>query len=262
MAQKIPEETVQTNEIIDRETAMDYSFPMRLHRFFVDADLSRSSLKITDPELLHQWSKVLRLQEEDRVTLCDGNAMEAIGTLQSIDHDHATVALASLTPVAAEPKKYVTLYCSILKRENFEWIVQKCIEIGVKVIVPIITARTIKTGLKIDRLRTIAKEAAEQSGRGIIPKISEPIDFISALSEAKNSTNIFFHTAADALPTPNPLPPTPYLNIWIGPEGGWTEKEVQEATNNGFHIASLGMLTLRAETAAVIGSYRAVEGIL
>ena len=88
----------------------------------------------------------------------------------------------------------MTLYCAVLKRENFEWVVQKCTELGIRAIIPIVTTRTVKTGLKMDRLRIIAKEAAEQSGRGIIPVINNPLEFDRALEEAKHQQNIFFHT--------------------------------------------------------------------
>lgn len=185
--------------------------------------------------------------------------MEAKGTVQSLDRDRATVALQSPTLVTAEPQRSVTLYCSILKRENFVWVVQKCTEVGVKAIIPIIAERTVKTGINMDRLRMIAKEAAEQSGRGIIPHIFEPMDFTAALLKAKNESipHIFYHRETSIAPFSNLQ--SPISGIWIGPEGGWTPEEVAEAENSSFQISSLGKLTLRAETAAIVGSYMAVN---
>src|SRR3990167_10729631 len=168
---------------------------MRLHRFFITVDLTVSPVRISDPDLLHQWMKVLRLQSGDRLILCDGKGMESEATLVSLEAAHAKLQLHGAHLVAAKSLRPVTLTCSVLKRENFEWVVQKCCEVGVKAIVPIVAVRTVKTGLKMDRLRAIAKEAAEQSGRGIIPDIAEPLTFDRALTEAKKyAQNIFFHT--------------------------------------------------------------------
>jgi 16S rRNA (uracil1498-N3)-methyltransferase len=226
---------------------------VRLHRFIVEGDLTGSIITVHDVALLKQWSKVLRLESHDRVILCDGKCTECEATLERIDHTHATLSLQSPRPVTAEPERCITLYCSVLKRENFEWVVQKCTEIGVKEIVPIIAERTVKTGLKVERLRLIAKEAAEQSGRGMIPKITEPMNFPSALLKAKNhASNVMFHTGTSGS---GQQKASNSLGLWIGPEGGWTEKELQEAQEQGFTMGSLGMLTLRAETAAVVGVF-------
>ncbi len=230
---------------------------MRLHRFIIDSDLSHSPLTISDEGVLHQWQKVLRLKTGDKVVLCDGKGMECEATVESLESKHARLQLQQASPVEAEPKCSVTLYCSVLKRENFEWVVQKCTELGVKKIVPIITERTVKTGLKMERLRIIAKEAAEQSGRGIIPEISEPMNFFSALKEGKNHLNIFYHTneaEAESLKLK-----AESSNVWIGPEGGWTEKEAQLAQEHGFQMGSLGKLVLRAETAAVVAVFQSLN---
>ncbi|OGJ58613.1 hypothetical protein A2881_02460 [Candidatus Peribacteria bacterium RIFCSPHIGHO2_01_FULL_55_13] len=231
---------------------------MRLHRFITALDLSQSNGIISDPDLLHQWTKVLRLHTGDTVVLCDGKGMEVKGTLRSLDRKHATVQLESQHPVGAEPDRSVTLYCAVLKRENFEWVVQKCTELGIKAIIPIVTTRTVKTGLKMERLRMIAREAAEQSGRGIVPVISEPMEFDRALEEGKNTRNLFFHTLTNQQTSKPANEQTP-LGIWVGPEGGWTEEEVMKAKDAGFAIASLGALTLRAETAAIIGCFTVLQ---
>jgi 16S rRNA (uracil1498-N3)-methyltransferase len=236
-----------------------YDICVRLHRFIIDVDLSRSSLTISDGGVLHQWQKVLRLKAQDTVILCDGKEMECEATLESIEAKHAQLKLEQAHPVTAEPTRHVTLYCSVLKRENFEWVVQKCTELGVKKIVPIIAERTVKTGLKMERLGMIAKEAAEQSGRGMIPVIAEPINFALALMQAKkNALNMFFHYSKISQPRNLRNPATfANFNIWIGPEGGWTEEDVRQAQEYGFQMCSLGMLVLRAETAAIAATFLA-----
>lgn len=235
---------------------------MRLHRFITTVNLSLPEIHIDDVDLLKQWTKVLRLKEKDRVILCDGKGKEAEATITEIGRSSVALQLDTPRAVTAEPDKDVTLYCAVLKRENFEWVVQKCTELGVKKIVPVITARTVKTGLKMERLRMIAKEAAEQSGRGVIPEISEPVEFAKALRNVRSHSNFFFHTAETSQPSQPPQPSQTSTGIWIGPEGGWTDEEGTMAQDHGCTIRSLGELTLRAETAAVIASFCGVQGVL
>ena len=147
----------------------------------------------------------------------------------------------------------------VLKKENFEWAVQKAVEVGVKEITPIITARTVKLGLNKDRLKKIIKEAAEQSGRGILPKLNEAIIFDEAIKSAKeNDLNLFFNIGGKNVQ--HSMSNISKIGIFIGPEGGWDEEEIKKAqSSNGFTIVGLGKTILRAETAAVIASYQTVN---
>jgi 16S rRNA (uracil1498-N3)-methyltransferase len=232
---------------------------MRLHRFFLQADLQKSPLDVDDPHLCHQLFKVLRLREGDHVLLLDGKGKEAEATLREISPMRARFSLHSVHEASAEPKKNVMLYCSILKRENFEWVIQKATEVGVREIIPILSSRTVKMGLKIERLGAIAKEAAEQSGRGIIPRIHPPQDFSEALKDApSNVSHFFFHPERSPLQRDESNGHSS-IGVWIGPEGGWTEKEVALAKEKGFSLVSLGSLALRAETAAAIACYLMVQ---
>jgi len=131
----------------------------------------------------------------------------------------------------------------------------------VKEIVPLLTERTIKTGLRIDRLDRIAREAAEQSGRGMIPVIHEPMSFEAALTaKPAERTDVFLHTGPAVLPWATAVREATAIGCHIGPEGGWTEKEANLAMQHGVILGSLGPLILRGETAAIIASYLAVRG--
>ena len=123
---------------------------------------------------------------------------------------------------------------------------------------------------KKERLEKIIKEAAEQSGRGVIPVLNETLDFKKALekesvkSANKNDLNIIFDSTGKPLfklstCEVNNLKKLARIGIFVGPEGGWTEKELALAKSKNFKIISLGKLTLRAETAAIIASYLAVN---
>ena len=227
---------------------------MRLHRFFVGAELKSGPQRIDDLGLIKQWKNVLRMQAGDHLIICDGRGHESDAVIKELTATAAVVQLENPRIVEAEPRRHVTLCASILKRENFEWVVMKATEIGVKEIIPVLAARTVKTGLKRERLESIAKEASEQCGRGIIPMIHQPMTLAEAMKQTSELKNIFFHLGnyADNLPTAD------RLAIWTGPEGGWTDDEAAIAQSSGHELRSLGKLALRAETAAVVGSFLAV----
>ena len=225
---------------------------MRLHRFMGNFDLSVDTLRVTDSELLSQWKNVLRLESGDMVILTDGRGMEAEATLDSIDKKAASLSISSRTKMHPEPKRAITLYASLLRRENFELIVQKATEIGAARVVPLITARTVKTGYNAARLEKILTEACEQSGRTHRPELSEPMAFESAIAECEPKETILFHVSqtiskADFTGAK--------ISLFIGPEGGFTNEEVLLAKNRGIPVRTLGTLTLRAETAAIAATF-------
>ena len=151
------------------------------------------------------------------------------------------------------------MYLAILKKDNFELAVQKATECGVSNIIPVITERTIKTGLNTERLEKIVKEASEQSGRSIVPKILETMELKEALQHGtKNEEKVIFHLVKENY---EPKKNVTTVSIFIGPEGGFTEKEINLAKESGYEVASLGDLTLRGETAAIVATYRATQGI-
>jgi len=231
---------------------------MRLNRFFVNENLKVGNIIVSDSDFINQAKNVLRLKAGDKLILCDGNSNEAIAEIVNLNKESAELKILESYKNKNEPEKHVVLYCSVLKKENFEWAVQKAVEIGVKEITPIITARTVKLGLNRERLEKIIKEAAEQSGRGILPKLNEAIDFDEALKSAKeNELSLFFQ--AGYPPLGHSMSKFEKIGIFVGPEGGWDEEEIKTAQINNFTFAGLSKTILRAETAAVIASYQTVN---
>ncbi|HPS21575.1 MAG TPA: RsmE family RNA methyltransferase [Candidatus Paceibacterota bacterium] len=226
---------------------------MKIHRFIdQNFDLNNKELEITG-EIAHQVIKVLKFEIGEKIELSDGKGAVGIGKVKNLSKNTVLVEIEKIEKL--EENKKTTLFCAVLKKENFELVVQKATECGIKKIVPIITDRTIKTGLKLDRLEKIAKEASEQSGRSIVPEISEPVSFEKSLELInKTDLNILFDISGEKFSEIN-LNDFEKINIFIGPEGGWTDNEIKKMKNLNFKIASLGKLTLRAETAAIVSSF-------
>ena len=230
---------------------------MRLRRFIVDADINTQKIRLTDPELVSQMKNVLRLSAGDRVSLADGKGKEALAQVATLSKGVAELAVEKVYENYNEANRNVILYCSLLKRENFELVVQKATEVGVKEIFPIVAERTVKLKIRMDRLSKIIKEAAEQSGRTIVPKLYEPISFSNGIRHAaKNNINLFFDVLGSPFQEQIPsLKRHRNVGVFIGPEGGWTDEELESAKENRVKIVSLGKLTMRSETAAIIASY-------
>ena len=234
---------------------------MKLHRFIGSFDLSQNRIESADPELVHQIADVLRLKAGEMCILGDGALHEALCEVAEISKKRVVFTAQEHRVNENEPKRSVILHCAMLKRENFEWAVQKAVETGVKEIVPIRTMRTVKLETKEDRIKKIIKEAAEQSGRGVVPLLRLPILFKEAISAARsNKLNIVFDRSGSDFHTLS-LPGDGLVGVFIGPEGGWHEDEVALAREHKFDVASLGPLTLRAETAAIVASYLATHEI-
>ena len=229
---------------------------MKIHRFIGEFKLKTGHIIISDAEIFNQMKNVLRLEAGETIILGDGKLNEGEAKIISFGKGSVEVEIMEVGKNTNEPSTDVILYCSILKKENFEWVVQKATELGIKEIVPVISKRTVKLNLRADRLEKIIREAAEQSGRGIVPKIHEPINFEDAVRDiSKDGGNLFFDISGVVISI---LKPNTYnlkpVSVWVGPEGGWDDTEIELARANKFTVVSLGKLTLRAETAAIVAS--------
>lgn len=225
---------------------------MRTIRFIGDFNLGKDEIYIEDERIYHHSTEVLRLKKGDFFVLGDGLGKEADVRIIEMNDKSLTVKVEEVRNNDNEPKKELTLFCSIVKRGNFEEIARMTTQIGVTRIVPMITKRTVKTGLKKDRLKKIIIESAEQSDRGVLPFLEEKVNFERAVNLIDSNDGDFILLHPDSGVDINDLKlEQDKIFLFIGPEGGFTEKEVSYAKEKGFLISNLGKTTLKTETAAV-----------
>lgn len=237
---------------------------MKLHRFYIDSEESRriqnfgkEKTWIQHPGLMKQWLKVLRLRVDDEVRLFD-NQSEFIYRIVSFNGYE--IELAKITEVTVRIPKKKTLLCfSILKKDKNDWILQKATELGVTHFAPINAIRSNKTNLNLDRSKKILVEAAEQCGRNDIPVLENPDTLKAQIQKFKDAYTLFYADES-AETTDAKKIESPY-GVFIGPEGGWEDVEMQIFVEEKLTPLHLGMFTLRAETAAIVASAK-LTGIL
>ena len=227
-----------------------------LHRFFVEpCQVTDGTIIINGDDVKH-ISKVLRLHEKDNITVCDCEGFDYACEIQSISSDEVVATIIEKTPSGAEPPVNVTIYQGMPKSDKMDYIVQKCVELGAVSIVPVITKRTIAIpkdeSKKIARWQKIAAEAANQSGRGIIPTVESVISFKDMIENlSDDELNILPYESEKDLSLKNILDNTDRknINIIIGPEGGFDDSEIILAKEKNINIVTLGPRILRTETA-------------
>ena len=222
-----------------------------MQRFFFQTELlKKDEFVIEDRETVDQMRRVLRMRPKSKFITLDNSGTEYLCEIIEIGRSVRAVKRSkSISEV--EPKISLTLFQALPKKPAlFELILQKCTEIGVTKFIPLITQRTERSELpKIERMQRIIQEAAEQSGRAILPTLESPVNFKDVVD--KNSIVL---TISDEIKLLEIQSSDLELKLFIGPEGGFTNEEVEFTKSVGAKIASLGRRTLRTETAAIVAS--------
>lgn len=230
---------------------------MKSHRFIVNFKKEDQIIKVYDADVFRQLKKVLKIKIGEPVILSQGNGIDFLSKLKTFGDNFAEFEIVEERKNQNDPKRTIFLFAAILKRANFEFIIQKGTEVGVEEFFPVITERTVKFDLKLDRLRKIAKEATELSEWSRVPKVHPPLSFEDALQKAKEISTplVLDRNGKSFLEINLQRKNLESVSILIGPEGGWTTREVSEFEKNNYPLISLGPQTLRAETAAVLASW-------
>jgi 16S rRNA (uracil1498-N3)-methyltransferase len=232
---------------------------MKIHRFIGPWQLGQGTMRIDDADFAHQVRSVLKLAAGETVIIGDGSGREAYCRIVRFERGAVILEGLSVGENPYEPGLRATLYCAVLKSENFELAAQKTTEVGISRIVPVRTDRTVKLNLRTDRVGRIIREAAELAGRGIVPTVDEVSDLDAVWTDAsRNDVNFFFDPSGEIFHAPSRGVRT--AGCFIGPEGGWTDEELETARGLGMQVCSLGKLVLSAPTAAIVASYLVVRG--
>lgn len=227
---------------------------MKIHRFYIK-DLDTTSDSINDIPVVHQIHNVLRYKAGDVLNVFNENIGE--WEIEIKDIHKKVIHFLYKRQVKIEPAKEVqakktVLYMSIIKNSNFDLVIEKAVELGATEVIPVLTERTVKTKLNMDRLRKIALEATEQCGRIDLMKVGEITVLHDAIAQSRlYSEQVFFGHINDA--NMNHPDVSKSSALFIGPEGGWSEEEVGLFIKENILPISLGQYVLRAETAAIVG---------
>ncbi len=254
-----------------------------MQRFFIE-NIDGDTAKISGSEA-HHLKDVLRKKVGDAVFLFDGKGNEyeakivrhggSASGMKRIRELEIRLKIVTKTKKDTEPKIKINLYQSIPKLKKFDFIVEKSTEIGVSKIIPVISERTIpelslRVQAKQSRWQKIALSAAKQCGRTIIPEICSVMNFQDAVksvcisenpsqsislipweSEQKNTLKQILKICNLQI-VPRELPSVAICNLFIGPEGGFSNAEIERAQKCGVIPVSLGKRILRTETAPIV----------
>lgn len=235
-----------------------------MNRFFLESSQFDGDRVIFPGEIAHQVIHVLRLTEGDKVEVLDNTctAFEVI-IINADQPELVTGKIIGQRKIDSEASIKVSLFFGLTQRDKVEWILQKGTELGLNAFYPFISAHTRVTSVsmpdqKFDRWKRIIRESAEQSGRGLLPTLHQPQKLDSCLDQI----NQLEGRALAAWEAADPGTQTIHeglsgfsglsISLLIGPEGGFNKKEIQQITNAGCRVVSLGKRILRMETAAII----------
>jgi 16S rRNA (uracil1498-N3)-methyltransferase len=213
-----------------------------VNRFFVAPGMTAADRFPLPDAIAHQVRRVLRLRDGDRLILLTGDGSEAICRLAGED-----CMVEERRPAAGEPRHRLTICQALLKGDGLEEVVQHATEIGVAHFRLVVTERCVVRDLsprRLERLRTIAREAAEQSERGTVPPVDAPVP----LADAMRGGSVLLFERHDGVRLGQLPPPA---SVVIGPEGGFAPSEVEAAVAADMLVAGLGPRILRSESVAL-----------
>ncbi|MBQ2288092.1 MAG: 16S rRNA (uracil(1498)-N(3))-methyltransferase [Lachnospiraceae bacterium] len=231
-------------------------------RFFVDRSQVKGEEIVIQGNDVNHIKNVLRMRPGDELSLSDGEGMDYFCKILSIERDEVRVNIENSWNSYVELPVKIYLFQGLPKGDKMELIIQKAVELGVYEIIPVRTKRVIvklddkKESKKIARWQQIAEGGAKQSGRGLIPEVKPVMGFAEALKYAGSldAALIPYEKAEGIQKTRSiihDLKGKKSVAIFIGPEGGFDEKEVEDAMNQGVFPVTLGRRILRTETAGL-----------
>jgi len=234
--------------------------PKSLPRLFVRQPLSEGAAVELDAGQANYLGNVLRLGVGAELLAFDGLSGEWLARISEAAKKRMVLSVERKTR-EAESIPDVWLAFAPVKRAQTDWIVEKATELGAARLVPVMTHRTVAERVRLDRLESIAIEAAEQCGRTRVPEIVEPMKLARFIEELDPARILYFADETGGEPLVSALREGPAA-ILVGPEGGFTDEERAFVRGSRASAISLGPRILRAETAALaaLSAYMALVG--
>jgi 16S rRNA (uracil1498-N3)-methyltransferase len=232
-----------------------------LPRFLGAIDLRSSTARLSEDESRH-LAQVLRLRAGDEVAVFDGAGREFRARVERLSRDGVELALIEESAAAPEPTVRLTLAQAAIKGEKMDDVVRDATMMGVSAIEPVVTAHTVahlKPGGAPDRWRRIAIASAKQCRRAVVPSIGAGVTFADWLSRDRSELKLLLAepsarvdgAATKASQAPSSVAPMS-ASLLVGPEGGWSTEEVEQAVAAGYRPLTLGRRTLRADAAPIV----------
>lgn len=233
-----------------------------MYRFFVpEENMREAEIVITGDDVNHM-KNVLRMTVGERVVVSCGKGTDYECAIREIDDTEIVLSIEEQRLAVTELPVAITLFQALPKKDKMELVIQKAIELGAVAIVPVKTKRCVvkldakKEEKKRTRWQAIAESAAKQSGRGIVPQVSEVKSFSEAISMAEKMDTVLIpyelcETMTESFAAMQEAVKGKSIGIFIGPEGGFERSEVEGAMAHGAIPISLGKRILRTETAGL-----------
>ena len=232
-----------------------------MYQFFVESSQICDKTVIIEGGDVNHIKNVLRMKPGEEIAVSNGqDGKEYRCGIVSIEEDRVICELRFTKEDGLELSSRVHLFQGLPKADKMELIIQKAVELGVYEIVPVETRRAVvkldakKAKQKTERWQAIAEAAAKQSKRRIVPLVSEPVSFIQALKRAESmEVKLIPYELAEGMARTKEifqnLPEDADIAVFIGPEGGFEETEIEKAGESGVEPITLGRRILRTETA-------------
>lgn len=225
-------------------------------RFYVDFALSPDSV-VELPDDVVRHLNVLRVKNTEEIVLFNGNGKSYPALPEVLEKRRASVRILREEATDNESPLNITLVQAVSAAERMDFTLQKSVELGVAEIRPVISERCVvrlsgeRAEKRVARWQEIVVSACEQSGRNIVPKVLPLTTYVQALQQLPQETTKLLMSLNRAQKLSDVQPQSGKVVFMVGPEGGWTEKEEQQAFDAGFQSVTLGKRVLRTETASL-----------
>ena len=203
----------------------------------------------------HHAARVTRMNLGDEITLLDGSGDAYGAVVDTVNSDRIEGRIIDKIDRYNEPTINVHLGIGILKGFKMDMVIEKCTELGVRSVTPLVLDNSVKQNINPQRLKKIALSAIKQCGRGLIPDVNDAQTLHEWSENSSGELKFMLHDSPESAPLMVQLmasKPHSEVRLVIGPEGGFSPVEVEALSDAGFIQASLGLRRLRAETAAIM----------